>query len=43
MSKHTPKTVPAGRSAITGRFVPIAYAKSHPNTTIVQRIPNPNK
>ena len=44
MSKSkAPATIPVGRSAITGKFVPVNYARNHPNTTIVQRIPNPHK
>jgi hypothetical protein len=31
------------RSAVTGRFVKSSYAKSHPNTTVNERIPLPKK
>jgi hypothetical protein len=30
------KTV--GRSSVTGKFVPVDYAKQHPRTTEVERI-----
>ena len=32
------KTVTVGRSAKTGHFVKVSYAKSHPNTTVVERV-----
>lgn len=32
------KTSERGRSAITGQFVSMNYAASHPNTTIVVKI-----
>lgn len=32
------KTVTVGRSAKSGRFVKVSYAKSHPNTTVVERV-----
>lgn len=33
------KTHIVSRSAVTGRFVRRAYAKSHPETTVNERIP----
>jgi len=30
--------VKVGRSAKTGKFVPVKYAESHPNTTVVETI-----
>lgn len=33
------KTFQVGRSAKTGRIVPVSYAKSHPSTTVVERMP----
>lgn len=33
------KTFSVGRSAKTGRIVPVSYAKSHPSTTVVERMP----
>lgn len=38
MSKNS-KTFLVGRSAKTGRIVPVNYAKSHPNSTVVERMP----
>lgn len=32
------KTSERGRSADTGKFVPIKYAESHPKTTTVEKI-----
>ena len=32
------KTVKIGRDAKTGKFVSISYAKSHPGTTVIERI-----
>ncbi|MEK7599902.1 MAG: hypothetical protein AAB462_02620 [Patescibacteria group bacterium] len=26
-----------GRSAVTGRYVPKSYAKSHPKTTVIEK------
>ena len=31
------RTVEKGRSAETGQFVPIDYAKKHPKTTVVEK------
>lgn len=28
------KTTPVYRSAVTGKYVPAAYGKSHPSTTV---------
>jgi hypothetical protein len=40
-----PKTVEIeiGRSAITGRFIPVSQAEQHPRTTIVQHLTKPAK
>lgn len=35
MSKS--KTIQRGRSAKTGRYVTLEYAKKHPNTTVIER------
>ncbi len=45
MSQKTIQTKPVDRSAITGRFVPADYARSHPRTTEHERVPisNPKK
>ncbi len=32
------KTVEKGRSAKTGQFVSIDYAKTHPSTTVVEKV-----
>ena len=32
------KTTKAGRSSVTGRFVPPSYVKSHPSTTQTETI-----
>lgn len=32
------KTIKIGRSAITGRFVPVKVAKAHPTTTVVEKV-----
>lgn len=37
------KTVTQARSAKTGEFVPIKYAKTHPSTTVVERNKVPKK
>jgi hypothetical protein len=34
-------TIEVGRSAITGKFIPVSQANSHPRTTIVQHIKVP--
>lgn len=36
MSKTT-KYVEHARNAKNGQYVPIAYAKKHPNTTVIER------
>jgi hypothetical protein len=39
-TKRKPKAyVERARSAETGRFVPLAFAKAYPNLTIVERVP----
>jgi hypothetical protein len=40
MSKKT-TTIEIGRSAITGRFIPVEQAERQPKTTIVQHIKVP--
>jgi hypothetical protein len=32
-----------GRSSVSGRFVPVDYAKKHPKTTEVEKIKRPTK
>jgi len=41
-SRKTP-TIKVGRSAKTGHFVTVKYAKAHPNTTVVEKIKVPKK
>lgn len=36
-----PSTTPRGRDAGTGQFTTIPYAKAHPKTTVVERVPLP--
>jgi len=43
MSKKEPKSTPRGRDAGTGQFIPLGYARRHPKTTVVERIPLPKK
>lgn len=35
------KTHKAGRDAKTGRFITVKEAKRRPNTTVIERVPNP--
>ena len=37
------KTVTQARSAKTGHFVTLQYAKTHPNTTVVEKNKVPTK
>jgi hypothetical protein len=39
MAKGT--TVKVGRNAKTGQFVPLDYARKHPNTTVVETVKKP--
>ncbi len=39
MSKS--KTFPLGRDSKTGEFKPVSYAKRHPGTATVERVPKP--
>jgi hypothetical protein len=32
-----------GRSAETGRFIPVDEARQHPSTSVVERVPLPGK
>ncbi len=43
MAKSKPETRLEGRNAKTGRFESIAKARSHPNTSVVERVPLPGK
>jgi hypothetical protein len=43
MAKGKTTTVKVGRSAKTGHFVAVKYAKAHPNTTVVEKIKVPVK
>ena len=36
MARHTKKKI--ARSAITGKFVSLAYAKANPKTTVVETV-----
>ena len=38
-----PETSLKGRSAKTGRFIPIPVARRYPRTTVVERVPLPGK
>lgn len=40
-TKSKPVVVEVGRSAISGRFIPISQAERHPRTTVVQHITKP--
>ena len=42
MSKK-PETRFAGRDAETGKFKTVEYAREHPKTTVVERLPLPGK
>lgn len=35
------KTTLKGRDAETGKFIPVADARKHPSTTVVERVPKP--
>lgn len=41
MSSKKNSTHLAGRSAVSGRFVPLAQTYSKPATTVRERVPNP--
>jgi len=41
MSSNTGKTTNKGRSAETGRFVPVERARQYPDTHVVERVPKP--
>jgi hypothetical protein len=43
MSKKSGSGGKVGRSSITGKFVPVDYAKKHPKTTEVEKIKPPKK
>jgi hypothetical protein len=32
-----------GRSAVTGRFMPVDTARQRPNTAVVERVPKPGR
>jgi hypothetical protein len=40
MAKES-RTVTRGRSAKTGKFVPVEKAREKPNTHVVERVPKP--
>lgn len=42
MSKSA-KTFPIGRNASTGRLTTVKFAKAHPKTTTVERMPKPGR
>lgn len=42
MSKDS-KTFQIGRSAKTGELTSVDYARSHPNTHVVERMPKPGR
>lgn len=35
------KTFQVGRDAVTGRLVKVEYARAHPKTHVVERMPKP--
>ncbi len=37
------KTHDAGRDSKTGQFIPVKEAERRPNTTTVERVPNPGR
>lgn len=41
MSSKKPTSHLQGRSAITGRFKPVTDARRQPDTSVVERVPNP--
>lgn len=43
MAKKTSKTHTEGRNARTGRFTTVRVAREHPNTHVVERVPNPGR
>jgi hypothetical protein len=43
MSRKDRESILRGRSAETGRFIPIEEARRHPKTTVVERVPLPGK
>jgi hypothetical protein len=42
MPKET-KSFQIGRNAETGRLTPVHYAKEHPKTHVVERMPKPGR
>lgn len=42
-SKNPPKNQELDRSAVTGRIVTPEYAKSHPKTTVHEKVHNPQR
>lgn len=43
MSKKERESTLRGRDAETGRFIPVEEARRHPKTTVVERVPLPQK
>lgn len=39
----TAKTFPIGRNASTGQLTTVKYAKDHPRTHVVERMPKPGR
>lgn len=39
--KSSPKTHLEGRNSQNGKFIPVAEARQRPNTSTVERVPNP--
>ena len=37
------KSFPIGRNAETGKLVPVDYAREHPKTHVVERMPKPGR
>ena len=42
-SGSSSKSYPVGRNAETGRITTVEYAKSHPKTHVVERMPKPGR
>ena len=43
MAKKTTSTRKVARSAITGKFVPMKYAKKNPKTTVIETVKTKKK
>ncbi len=43
MANKGSKTTPRGRDSESGQFTTVEYARSHPRTTQVERVPKPGR